>query len=178
MTFISKSTHWTSSSSCVQQCAAAPPPPAPPLPRGALTWPTPTHRVAQLTQTSVPLNELIIRIEHFNLMCLIFFKKTVTENLTFVYGDSLMQRFPAVYVTILEIKISICMSVCLYVCLYVCMSVGCSLIARNYWTDFQNSNANNSSLMQNRVLCLSFLESTSGFARKIENDLEKQVFGS
>ena len=118
MTFISKSTHWTSSSSCVQQCAAAPPPPAPPLPRGALTWPTPTHRVAQLTQTSAPLNELIIRIEHFNLMCLIF-KKTVTENLTFVYCDSLMQRFPAVYVTILEIKISICMSVCLYVCLCV-----------------------------------------------------------
>ena len=39
-------------------------------------------------------------------------------------------------------------------------------------------NANNSSLMQNRVLCLSFLESTSGFARKIENDLRKQVFGS
>ena len=32
--------------------------------------------------------------------------------------------------------------------------------------------------MQNRVLCLSFLESTSGFARKIENDLRKQVFGS
>ena len=117
MTFISKSTHWTSSSSCVQQCAAAPPPPAPPLPRGALTWPTPTHRVAQLTQTSAPLNELIIRIEHFNLMCLIF-KKTVTENLTFVYCDSLMQRFPAVYVTIFgnkDFDMYVCLSVCMYV---------------------------------------------------------------
>ena len=29
--------------------------------------------------------------------------------------------------------------------------------------------------MQIRVLCLSFLEPTSGFARKFENDLQKQV---
>ena len=65
----------------------------------------------------------------------------------------------------------------MYVCLSVCHNVESTLLD-NQWTDFQNLNANSSSLVQNRAHHLWFLNSTSGLARKIENDLQKQVFGS
>ena len=42
------------------------------------------------------------------------------------------------------------MSVCLYVCMSVCHNVVSTLLD-NQWTDFQNLNANSSSLMQNRA---------------------------
>ena len=71
----------------------------------------------------------------------------------------------------------LCMSVCMSVCLSVCHNVVSTLLD-NQWTDFQNLNANSSSLVQNRAHHLWFLNSTSGLARKIENDLQKQVFGS
>ena len=69
------------------------------------------------------------------------------------------------------------MSVCLYVCLSVCHNVVSTLLD-NQWTDFQNLNANSSSLMQNRAHYYQIFKSTSGLARKTENDLQKRVFGS
>ena len=75
---------------------------------------------------------------------------------------------------IIWFRLSVCMYVCLYVCMYVCLSVCHNVVSTlldNQWTDFQNLNANSSSLMQNRAHYYQIFKSTSGLARKTENDL-------
>jgi len=74
----------------------------------------------------------------------------------------------------LSVCMYVCLSVCMYVCMYVCMSVCCLHITRQPMDGF--SKFKRSSLMQNRAHHFSFLKSTSGLVRKIQNGRQKQHF--